>query len=207
MKNISSFIRNIIQDLTYVKVMLDEHNITKTITIFGSARITPENKYYKDAVVLTQAITQWAPDIAITTGGGPGIMEAAAVGSSNTSIGYCITLPKENCNLINKLRYSFKYFFTRKLMLLYHAKAIIVFPGGFGTLDELFEVLTLIQCKKIEPSIPVILYGSQFWCSLIPMISTMLDHKTISFDDTKLYTIVDTVEDTMNILKEKLSAS
>ena len=163
--------------------------------------------YYDHARELARRLSIWGmrsenPEkyFHVISGGGPGIMEATNRGAKEgggKSIGLGISLPFEQS--INKycdpeLSFEFQYFFIRKYWFLYHAKAILVFPGGFGTMDELFEMLTLIQTQKVEKKVPIILFGKEFWEKLINF-EVLLEWGTISPEDCKLFTIVETVDE------------
>lgn len=170
-------------------------DVGKAVTIFGSARFTPDNPYYSKAVELAGCLAE--SGYTVITGGGPGIMEAGNKGAfeaQGRSIGLNIDLPFEqhaNPYLTNEVK--FKYFFTRKVMLVKYSTAFVVFPGGFGTLDELFEALTLIQTHKIKP-FPVYLVGVDFWRGLIQWLQSTLQRMgTISDNDLHLFKIVDEV--------------
>jgi len=177
--------------------------IGPAVSIFGSARTDPRNKYYKDAVETAELLVK--EGYAIITGGGPGIMEAGNRGASNvegTSIGLNIDLPFEQKPnpYIGKL-INFHYFFCRKVMFLKYAKAYVVFPGGFGTLDELFESLTLIQTKRM-PAFPVIFYGTEFWQGLLAWIKeTMLKSGNIEEADLSIVQMVDKPQDVIKRIK------
>lgn len=165
-----------------------------TVTIFGSARLTPESKHYQKAVEISGMLAD--NGYTVITGGGGGIMEAGNKGafeSGGNSIGLNIQLPHEQVlNPYTTDEQSFRYFFSRKVMLAFAAEAFIFFPGGFGTLDELFEILTLIQTGKVDHA-PVILIGNEFWKALDEFIISHLleDTYTISPGDEKLYTITE----------------
>ena len=170
------------------------------VSIFGSARTNPENKYYKLAEEIAYLLTK--NKYGVITGGGPGIMEAANKGAkagSGKSVGLNIDLPFEqmpNKYIDHDKLLNFDYFFVRKVMFVKYAQGFIVLPGGFGTLDETFEALTLIQTQKIE-KFPVILVGSDFWGGLIDWIKKVLldQEKNISPEDLDLISIVDTAEE------------
>ena len=153
------------------------NKIGPCISIFGSARTQPEKPYYKKAVELAFRLSQ--EGYGIITGGGPGIMEAGNKGAHSeggASVGLNIDLPFEqgsNRYVDKDKDVLFNYFFIRKVMFVKYAQAFVVFPGGFGTMDELFEVLTLIQTKKIDP-VPVILYGSAFWTGMKEWIKNVM---------------------------------
>lgn len=170
------------------------------VSIFGSARTNPENKYYKLAEEIAYLLTK--NKYGVITGGGPGIMEAANKGAkagSGKSVGLNIDLPFEqmpNKYIDYDKLLNFDYFFVRKVMFVKYAQGFIVLPGGFGTLDETFEALTLIQTQKIE-KFPVILVGSDFWGGLTDWIKKVLldQEKNISPEDLDLISIVDTAEE------------
>ena len=177
------------------------------ISIFGSARTKASNKYYKLTEEISAEIVKRG--YGVITGGGPGIMEAANKGAKENngkSVGLCIELPfEENSNkfIDNDKKLNFDYFFVRKVMFVRYAQGFIVMPGGFGTLDELFEALTLIQTNKVE-MFPIILVGSEFWEGLIKWIKNTLleENYNISSEDLDLFKIADTKEDVINILEE-----
>jgi len=177
----------------------------KTITFFGSARFQPEEHWYAEARKLASMLA--TEGFGIVTGGGPGIMEAANQGAADAkgdSIGLNIKLPSEQrINPYVKESSAFHYFFVRKLMLSYAARAYVFFPGGLGTLDEAFEILTLIQTKKISDKIPVVMVGKEFWQPIHNWLDEELFTKlhTIDEGDFKLYTIVDSAEEAFKILK------
>ncbi|MEA1922792.1 MAG: TIGR00730 family Rossman fold protein [Pseudomonadota bacterium] len=182
------------------------NNIGPAVSVFGSARTSPEHQDYRQAVYLGNLLAK--SDITVITGGGPGIMEAANRGAKEAggrSIGLNITLPMEQKpNDYATELVSFKYFFVRKVMLIKYARAFVVFPGGFGTLDEMFEAVTLIQTNKIKP-FPIILYGSHFWRNLSDwfrddLVSTGL----VAEKDLELFTICDDVEEVVSLVKECL---
>jgi len=177
----------------------------KTISFFGSARTDEEDKYYIDAYELAKKLGK--SGFSVITGGGPGVMEAANRGAYEAkvpSLGLNIQLPYEQrINQYVTKGIGFHYFFTRKVMLSASGQAYVFFPGGFGTLDEFFELITLIQTKKME-SIPVVLYGKDFWDPLVGFIEkTVLGkYKNINKDDLDLFTIADTVDEAHKILKK-----
>lgn len=181
------------------------NNICPSISIFGSARTKPGTKYYELAVEMAKKCTD--EGFGVITGGGPGIMEAANKGAfenGGTSIGLNIDLPFEqghNPYIDHDKVLNHRYFFVRKVMFVKYAQAFIVMPGGFGTLDELFEVLTLIQTKKIT-RVPIILMGSEFWGGLRDwIVGTMLEtHATISAKDLDLIPIMDDPQEVLNYI-------
>jgi uncharacterized protein (TIGR00730 family) len=168
------------------------------ISIFGSARVSPEDTYYKAAEKTGALLVK--EGLGVITGGGPGIMEAANKGAfeaGGLSIGCNIELPEEQKpNPYQNISLEFHYFFVRKTVFVKYSIGYIIFPGGFGTLDELFEALTLSQTGKIE-HFPVVLYGKDYWGELCGWINSCLVKKysTISPGDSKLYKIVDTPEE------------
>ncbi len=177
------------------------------VSIFGSARTPQGNKYYKIAEELASKLVRHG--YGVITGGGPGIMEAGNKGAhaeNGKSVGLNIQLPFEQFNNIyidqDKL-ITFDYFFVRKVMFVKYAQGFIVLPGGFGTMDELFEAMTLIQTKKTG-RFPIILVGKEFWEGLIDWIeSVMLEkHKNISPEDMDLFSVVDTAEEAVKLIDE-----
>jgi hypothetical protein len=183
--------------------------IGPSISIFGSARTKNNHKYYLLAKEIASSIVE--NGYGVITGGGPGIMEAANKGAKEAngkSIGLCIELPfekKESDNIYidHDKKIDFDYFFVRKVMFMKYAQGFVVMPGGFGTLDELFEAITLIQTTKIE-KFPIILVGSTFWSGLIDWIKETLmeNNKTVSNDDMCIFHIVDEKEEVIKILED-----
>lgn len=179
-------------------------HIKNAITVFGSARFDENNPYYKAAEETAFLLAQ--EGYSIITGGGPGIMEAAnkgAVRANGVSIGLNIRLPKEQRpNDYTNVLIEFRYFFARKVMFVKYAKAFVIFPGGFGTMDELMEAITLVQTKRID-RFPIIIYGSQYWAGLLDWFkSTMLEQKTINEADMQLFSIADTPQQVVDYIKE-----
>ena len=173
------------------------------VSIFGSARLTEDSPFYDDARSVARSLSQ--AGISVITGGGPGIMGAANEGALNQgsrSVGLNIELPHEQiANPNQDTRLSFRYFFVRKLMFVKYSIGYVVFPGGFGTLDEFFEALTLMQTQKIR-HFPVILYGSSFWQGLIDWLKDqMVGQGCIDPDDIFLFRVVDTPEEVIPIIK------
>lgn len=179
------------------------------VTIFGSARTKKNSKYYKLAEKLTFMMAK--EGFSVVTGGGPGTMEAANKGAykgGGESIGLNIQLPfEQRINRYVRHGMGFHYFFTRKVMLTAPSQAFIAFPGGFGTIDEVMEVMTLMQTHKMQP-VPVILVGKAFWGKLREFfVEQMLnEHKAINPDDLGLFTIVDTAEEAMEVLRKTVKA-
>ena len=174
-------------------------------------------RYYEDARRLAFLLTKWSIQIparrhrfVVTTGGGPGIMEAANLGAyeaGGKTIGLNINLPFEqmpNPYITSSLNFEFHYFFMRKFWFAYLAKALVIFPGGFGTMDELFEILTLAQTQKLAKKILVVIYGSEYWNRVINF-QAMADAGTISPEDLDLFKIVDSPEEGFEYLREGLT--
>jgi uncharacterized protein (TIGR00730 family) len=197
-----------------------DEKIQDTIVFFGSARITEDGalgQYYNDARTLARLITEWSNSIespfnrfVICSGGGPGIMEAANRGAKDAggkTIGLNIGLPFEqepNPFITPSLSFEFHYFFMRKFWFAYLARALVVFPGGFGTLDELFEILTLAQTHKLESKIVMVLYGSKFWKEVLNF-DALVKHNTISAEDVNLFQYADDPETALRILEQQLT--
>ncbi len=203
-----------------------EERIQDTIVFFGSARIEesgPLGRYYRDARELARMVTQWAATISESTGnsapsrrfvvcsgGGPGIMEAANRGASDAggkTVGLNIGLPFEqrpNPYITPELSFEFHYFFMRKFWFAYLAKALVVFPGGFGTLDEMCEILTLAQTRKLESKILILLYGSEFWDEILNF-NALVKHGMIAESDLSLFRFADTPDAALQLLKEGLT--
>ncbi len=194
--------------------------IRDTVVFFGSARVRedgPLGQYYRDARELARLVTQWAAQFinndtyrfVVCSGGGPGIMEAANRGAADAggkTIGLNIGLPFEqlpNPYISPDLSFEFHYFFMRKLWFAYLAKALIVFPGGFGTLDEMMEVLTLTQTQKLAKKIAIILYGSSYWKEIVNF-DALVRHGTISAGDLELFRYADDPAGAFELLKTHL---
>lgn len=180
------------------------NDLGPAVSIFGSSRMRPGQKYYDDAVAVAKMLAD--DGFAIITGGGPGVMEGANRGAKKGkahSVGLNIEIPSEQMrNEYQDISLSFRYFFIRKLMFIKYAIAYIIFPGGFGTTDELFEALTLAQTKKIQ-SFPIILYGSEYWKGLIDwMKNTLVPNGTIGREDFALFSIVDKPEEIRFLINE-----
>ncbi|MDR2473893.1 MAG: TIGR00730 family Rossman fold protein [Tannerella sp.] len=175
------------------------------VSIFGSARLKPDNKYYRMVTEIAKKITKLG--FGIITGGGPGIMEAGNRGAqlaNGMSIGLNIELPHEqgaNRYVDSHYNMTFEYFFVRKTMFVKYSQGFIVMPGGFGTLDELSEALTLIQTRKIA-EFPIILVGSEFWSGLLDWFTnTLLKQKLISPADLRLFRVVDTADEAVEHIR------
>ena len=179
------------------------------ITFFGSSRFDENNPYY--LLAYRTAYLFGSKGFTIITGGGPGIMEAANRGAMDAgalSVGLNIQIPREQTqNKYQNLSLEFDYFFVRKVMLLKYSMAYAIFPGGFGTLDELFEALTLIQTGK-SPAFPILLFGSDYWKHMIDyMKGTMLRFNTISQEDLQLITVVDSPEEALEVVLENIKSA
>ena len=175
-------------------------------------------RYYEDARTLARRLTDWSKGLegtrrrfVICTGGGPGIMEAANRGASEAkglNVGLSISLPHEqsgNPYITRDLAFEFHYFFMRKFWFLYLAKTLVAFPGGFGTLDEFFEMMTLIQTRKLGKRIPIVLYGSAYWTEVIDF-EAMVRHGTIDARDLDLFHRSDSVDDAFDFITAELTA-
>ena len=178
--------------------------VGNAVTIFGSARVQPNNPYYKKAEYLAHRLAE--EGFSVITGGGPGIMEAGNRGAAEAggkSVGMNIHLPfEQKPNPYANINIEYNYFFIRKVMFVKYAMAYVVLPGGFGTLDELFEALTLIQTRRIK-SFPVILMGSEFWQGIIDWLkSTVLREGNISQDDLAIIEIIDDPEEVVKYIKK-----
>jgi uncharacterized protein (TIGR00730 family) len=193
------------------------NGVSATVVFFGSARIRPDGplaRYVDEAVELARLVTQWSKSLpgdplVVCSGGGPGIMEAANKGAAlagGRTVGLNIGLPHEqrpNPYITPELCFEFHYFFMRKLWFAHLARALIAFPGGFGTFDELFEILTLAQTRKIDRSIPVFLYGSAYWKEVINF-DALVRHGTIAAEDLKLFEFVDEPRAALELLKRRV---
>ena len=183
------------------------HRIGPCVSIYGSARTGPETTVYKDAQKIASLLSE--SGYGVITGGGPGVMEAGNRGAHDTggpSVGLNIELPfeqHENPYIDRDKSIDFDYFFVRKVMFVKYSQGFIVMPGGFGTMDELFEALTLLQTGKLN-SRPIVLYDSKFWSGLVEWFKdTMLDkYKTISDTDPNLFSIVDTPEEAVKVITD-----
>lgn len=196
--------------------LLKKNPNAKKDDLFRAKKFVGMSHYYEEAVELARLLTEWSMKTfgnskkryLICTGGGPGIMEAGNRGAyiaGGESVGLSISLPFEtNANpfITPDLSFEFHYFFTRKYWFSYLSKALIIFPGGFGTLDELAEILTLVQTQKIKKKIPIIMYGSKFWHDVINL-QALVDYGTISPSDLDLITFCDTPKQAFQqIIKE-----
>jgi uncharacterized protein (TIGR00730 family) len=176
------------------------------VSFFGSARTKPEDPYYKLTASIAGELSRHG--YAIITGGGPGIMEAANKGAAESggfSIGLNINLPfEQEPNVFTNMPLSFKYFFVRKVMFIKYAMAFICMPGGFGTLDEAFEAITLIQTRRIKP-FPIILVGTDFWSGLMDWINEkILAGGNIDFEDMKIINLMDEPQEIVSYIKRTI---
>lgn len=181
--------------------------IRGAVTVFGSARFKEGSHYYQLARELGQLLAE--EGIPVITGGGPGIMEGANRGAferDGSSVGLNITLPREQgANPYQNVSLTFRYFFVRKFMFVKNAVGFVIFPGGFGTMDELFEALTLVQTQKVEP-FPIVLLGRDYWQGLLEwMKGAMVEQKCIDTEELDLFSVVDSVQDVRDILKDHLA--
>ena len=207
----------VLAELLEPQFRLDREHVDDTIVFFGSARIAPDPAaasgagltelapYYEAARSLAHRLTQWSqqrPDgrrFVVCSGGGPGIMEAANRGAheaGGTSIGLGVQIPfeeKVNPYVTPKLAFQFHYFFLRKFWFVYNAKALVFFPGGYGTMDELMEVLTLVQTRKVRKKLGIVLYAGDFWRSVIDF-DALARYGVISAEDLDLFVMVDDVD-------------
>ncbi len=173
-------------------------------------------RFYDDTEELAYRLTKWSKNLkkgnkfVVCSGGGPGIMEAANKGASRAkgySIGLNISLPFEqfpNNHITPNLNFEFHYFFMRKFWFAYLAKALVIMPGGFGTLDELMEILTLVQTEKLKKKMPILMYGKKFWDNVLNF-ETLAEYRVISHEDLKLIKFADTVDEAFSYLKKELS--
>ncbi|MFC1489114.1 TIGR00730 family Rossman fold protein [Thermodesulfobacteriota bacterium] len=180
------------------------YNIGPAVSIFGSARVKPDDPVYKKTEEIATLFAE--NNIAVITGGGGGVMEAANKGAATaggTSVGLNIILPfEQEPNPFANIQVDFKYFFIRKVMFIKYAFAYIIMPGGFGTLDELFEAVTLIQTHRIKP-LPVILVGSDYWSGLVEWIESRLQgEKRISPEDLDILQVMDAPEEIVEAVKK-----
>jgi uncharacterized protein (TIGR00730 family) len=197
-----------------------DEKIQDTIVFFGSARIGEEGplgRYYHEARELARLMTEWSDSLpqqsrrfVVCTGGGPGIMEAANRGATDAggkSIGLNIGLPFEqwpNPYITPDLSFEFHYFFMRKFWFAYLAKAMVIFPGGYGTLDEFFEIVTLAQTQKLESKMVLVLYGSEYWQDVLNF-DALIKHGTISPEDVDLFSVANDPATAFALLKDGLT--
>jgi uncharacterized protein (TIGR00730 family) len=199
---------------------LQRQRIRDTIVFFGSARLKPDGplgRYYAEARELARRVTEWSKGLPshahryiVCTGGGGGIMEAANRGAADAggrTIGLNIELPHEqrpNPYVTRELCLEFRYFFMRKLWFAYPARALVVFPGGFGTLDELSEFLTLAQTRKLDRPVPILLYGSSYWREIVNF-DALVGHGMIDRTDLDLFQYADDPATALRLLQERLA--
>jgi len=223
----------ILSELMEPQVRFRKYNIRNTVVFFGSARALPGPEarrelhmarqsvkmsgYYDDAVEMSEKLTRWfkevekkGPRFVVCSGGGPGIMEGVNRGAQKAkgrSIGLNISLPMEqepNVFITRDLSFDFHYFFVRKFWFFYLAKSIVIFPGGYGTMDEFFELLTLVQTGKSMKKMSIILYGGDYWKSIVNF-EAMIEWGTIEMKDLDLFKIFDDVDETVDYIKQQLS--
>ena len=218
----------VLGELLQPQYRLEQRGIEDTIVFFGSARTpSPEDvaaagdptgfgRYYDAARELSRRLTLWSARLEtgrrflVCSGGGPGIMEAANRGARDAggeSIGFGIELPQEqamNRYATPELAFVFHYFFMRKFWFAYNAKALVFFPGGFGTMDELFEVLTLLQTGKVHKEVGIVLFGAEYWRSVVDF-EAMVRHGVIAREDLRLFHITDDVDEAERRLQSFLT--
>ena len=223
----------ILSEYLYPKAQLEEEKVTNTIVIFGSARApSPEElsskeersknlklaEYYEATRILSKRLTEWSKNLnqedqkyVICSGGGPGIMVAANRGAREAegkTTALRISLPFEsrpNPYVSPELDFEFHYFFTRKFWFSYLSKALVIMPGGFGTLDEFFEILTLLQTGKIKKSLPIVLFGKEYWNQLINF-ETLVEYGTINRKDLDLFFLTSSVDDAFEYITSSLNS-
>jgi len=223
----------ILSEYLYPKAQFEEEKVTNTIVIFGSARApSPEElsskegrsknlklaEYYDATRTLSKRLTEWSKNLnqedqkyVICSGGGPGIMIAANRGANEAegkNIALRISLPFENIPnpyVSPDLDFEFHYFFTRKFWFSYLSKALVIMPGGFGTLDEFFEILTLIQTGKIKKNLPIVLFGEEYWNQLINF-ETLVEYGTINKKDLDLFFLTSSVDDAFEHVTSSLNS-
>jgi uncharacterized protein (TIGR00730 family) len=181
--------------------------VQRGVTIFGSARTRPDDPYYQAAERTAGLLAK--KGYGVITGGGPGIMEAAnkgAMEAGGQSVGCNITLPQEQeANRYQTISLDFHYFYVRKVMFVKYAAAFLCFPGGYGTLDEFFETITLIQTLKVE-AFPIILYGSEYWTGLVEWIRHRLADGYIDHEDVDIFRVVDSPEHAVQLVEEGIKS-
>ena len=204
-----------------LEALLELHGVASSADVeeivARGRRAVEWSRYYEEARVLARMLTEWSRALdtthhrfVVTSGGGPGIMEAANRGAADAggkTIGLNISLPYEqgpNSYITDGLHFEFHYFFMRKFWFAYLAKALVIFPGGFGTLDEMFEILTLMQTEKLAKQIQIVLYGSEYWDAILSM-KPLVEWGAITEKDVDLLTRADTPESAFALLKEHLT--
>jgi len=215
----------IFEEFVNAKEKLEQHNIKNTIVMFGSARIKPDDPneraraYYHAAYSLANRLALWSQEVFahrpprdkfyICSGGGGGIMEAANKGAADAgepTVGFNILLPFEqaaNLYIPDDLVFMFHYFFIRKFYFAFLAKAFVIFPGGFGTFDELFEILTLAQTRKMQEIIPFVIFGKEFYDRVLN-IDMLLEHGLISESDRDLFIVTDDLDEAFNHITKNI---
>jgi hypothetical protein len=213
----------ILSEYVWPMARLEKLRVDSTVLFLGSSKASPASsdtilhKYYWEAEELAYLITKWGMNLkpkgrkyVVCTGAGPGIMEAANRGAARAggkSIGMNISLPQAqlpNRYITPELNFTFHYFFMRKFWLLYKAKAVIAFPGGFGTLDEFFEIVTLLQTGKVSrKEVLLILYGKEYWDQVLNFQS-LVEFKAITQEDLEVFTVCSSADETFNLLKRTL---
>jgi len=184
--------------------------------VTGAEQALAMSRYYEDCRELARRLTEWSKTLSekkrrfvVCTGGGPGIMEAANRGASEAkglNVGLTISLPNEQCGntyITRNLTFEFHYFFMRKFWFVYLAKALVAFPGGFGTLDEFFEVMTLVQTRKLKKRLPIVLYGRTFWDKVMNL-DALVEFGTISREDLDLFHTTDSVDEAFAFITREL---
>jgi uncharacterized protein (TIGR00730 family) len=196
------FVFRVLRD--FVRGFRELHFVGPCVTVFGSARFREGDRYYEMAREIGQGLAKLG--FTVMTGGGPGIMEAANRGATEAggrSVGCNIQLPEEQEKNPYMQRWvTFKYFFVRKVLLLKYSYAFIIMPGGFGTMDECFETLTLMQTAKIQ-NFPVVVMGSAYWTQLLHMLNGMVHQGTISEEDLRLLSFTDSVDDALEHIQKR----
>jgi uncharacterized protein (TIGR00730 family) len=196
-------------ELQKAEIVQNEHDIHSTIVVFGSARTAEKTRYYEEAREFARIVSSTCQlkghrEFVIVTGGGPGIMEGANRGAHDAgavSVGLNITLPFEqvpNPYVTPDLCFQFRYFAIRKMHFLMRAKALVAFPGGYGTLDELFETLTLVQTGKVAP-LPIVLFGGEYWRKAISW-DYLVEQGVISAEDTRLFRFADSAREAWDLI-------
>jgi uncharacterized protein (TIGR00730 family) len=210
----------ILSEYLYPLSHFRKERIRDTIVFFGSARTFETGAYgqfYRDARELARRLTEWCNSLhesarrfVICSGGGPGIMEAANRGAAEAkglSVGLTISIPDEefeNPYVTRELHFYFHYFFMRKFWFVYLAKAVVLFPGGFGTLDEMFEILTLVQTRKTRKRMPIVLFGTKYWDEVINF-DALVKSGTISPGDLDIFHRTDSLDDAYDIITQGLT--
>ncbi len=191
----------------FVEAIETLSGLPPSISIFGSARCQPGDKYYQLADNLAQTLVK--EGFGVITGGGPGVMEGAnkgALEAGGTSVGLNIDLPfEQKLNPYTNIHINFRYFFIRKVMFLKYATGWVIMPGGFGTMDEFFETLTMVQTEKMKPK-PIVLMGSDYWGGMLEWLEkSMLGSDMISPEDMSIFKLADSIEEAVSIIKGQTS--